>query len=352
MRFRAWNLRGFFLRRLPSGTQETYFMFSRLSGSTLAAAVALALSAGAQAAPFVLTNGAGDGTVSVGVDGFGAFGSSVGGDQTDATYNPVGAGGAAGTTFESGVAVRLGTTGGARTFLTSGDIGGSGGLLNPVVSGTSTSGSSSFALPISGIAATLTQVLTPLFTGMTQTGSLLTQTYVFSSSLTSAATLEVIRYLDGDLVFDGSIADGGGRIFLGTSEVLFETDTAAGTATSTTFVGITGEGGTTPVTGRYEVDSYSGLRSRVISGISLDNLITGDGGDADQFVDAGGGYDVTLALRSLLEIAAGGSSTYVTRTIFGSGAPEDIVIETPEPGSLALLGLGALGLAALRRRRT
>lgn len=313
--------------------------------------LALAAVGSATAAPFVLTNGAGDGQISVGVDGFGAFGSSVGGNSTDAFFNPVGVTPpTAGTVFESGVAIRVGAgTTGARTFLTSGDIGGSGSLVNPVVSGSATSATSTFTF--SGLSFTLTQTLTDIFTAGVQTGTVLTQSYAIVNTGTAAASFEMLRYLDGDLLFDSSLVDGGGRLTAGGTEVLFETDSATGSSTATTFVGITGEGGVIPVTGRYEIDSFSGLRGRIVAGTALDDLITGDGADADQFVDAGGGYDVTLALRNLFTLGVGGSGTYTTRTIFGNGTP-DSVGGTPEPGVLALVGLGLMGVAASRRRRT
>ena len=303
----------------------------------------------ASAAPYTLTNAPGDGSVTVGVDGYGAFGSSVGSDSANAVYDPVGSGAPAATTFQSGVAIRFGTSGG-RSFLTSGDIGGTGGLANPTVTGTTTLGASSFTF--GGLSFALTQTLTPLLSGTTQTGSVLTQAYTITNPGLASSSFELIRYLDGDLLFDGSLVDGGGRLFLGGTEVLFETDSATGTATSTTFVGITGEGGTTPVADRFEIDSYSGLRSRIVAGTALDDIVTGDGADADQFIDAGNGYDVTLALRNLFTLVPGASDVYSTRTIFGSGSPETVVVTpVPEPGSLALLALGLLGLAALRSRR-
>lgn len=320
-----------------------------LTRHLIASAALAACAAGAHAAPYLLTNGSADGQLSVGVDGYGSFGSSIGSNATNATYNPVGPGAAAGTSFESGVAIRFGSTG-TRTFLSSGDIGGSGNLANPTVTGTALTGTSSFSF--GGLSFTLTQTLTDLMSGATQTGTVLTQTYSITNTSTSTLSFELLRYLDGDLLFDGSLTDGGGRLFLGDgTEVLFETDSATGSAVSTTFVGITGEGGIIPTTGRYEIDSFSGLRSRIIAGSALDDTITGDSSDPDQFIDAGSGYDVTLALRNLFVLNAGASSVYVTRTFFGTGAPEEVPTPTvPLPGTLLLAGLGLLAVGLSRRR--
>jgi hypothetical protein len=320
----------------------------RIGFVAVAAALAvLRCTAGVEAAPYVLSNSPGDGTVTVGVEGRGAFGSAIGPDGTNAVYDPVGAGGPAGTSFESWVAIRIGSlTTGARTALTSGTFG-----SNPTVTGTPTTGTSSFAF--SGLGFVLTQTLTPLMSGLSQTGSLLTQSYAITNTTSSAVTFELVRYLDGDLLFNGSIADGGGRLFSGPTEILFETDSATGSSTSTTFVGITAEGGTIPVANRFEIDSYSGLLSRILAGTALDNIVTDDSGDPDMFIDAGPGYDVTLALRNEFLLGAGASTTYTTTTIFGSGAPEDVPVGVvPEPTSLSLF-LGAIGLVgcAWRRRR-
>jgi hypothetical protein len=322
----------------------------RLNRHALTLIAGLLLAGGANAAPFTLTNGGGDGQLNVGVDGFGAFGSSAGGNTTNAIYNPVGATPpTAGTSYESAVAIRFGSSG-ARTILASGSIGGAGNLTNPSVTGTALAGTSTFS--IGGLSFTLTQTLTDLVSGSTQTGTVLTQSYSMVNTTTGRLSFEMLRYLDGDLQFDGSLIDGGGRLFLGDgTEVLFETDSATGSAVSTTFVGITSEGGTVPTTGRFEIDSFSGLLSRVISGTALDNTITGDSVDPDQFIDAGNGYDVTLAMRNLFVLDAGASSVYTTRTFFGSGAPEEIPGGTvPVPGTLLLAGLGLLAAATLRRR--
>ena len=63
-----------------------------------------------------LSTGTGDASLSVGVDGYGAFGSAVSftsGQAGEAVYDPVGSVAAASTTFESGIAIRFGSSGAA-----------------------------------------------------------------------------------------------------------------------------------------------------------------------------------------------------------------------------------------------
>lgn len=77
--------------------------------------------------------------------------------------------------------------------------------------------------------------------------------------------------------------------------------------------------------------------------------ITGDSADADQFIDAGNGYDVTLALRNIFEIGAFGTANYTTHTIFGVEAPDDVEEPNPVPEPATVLGGAALAaLAAVR----
>lgn len=116
-----------------------------------------------------------------------------------------------------------------------------------------------------------------------------------------------------------SLIDGGGRLVANGTEILFETDSATGSADETTFIGITAQGGTIPTTNRFELDEYDGLLDRIIEGTALDDSVTGDSGDPDQFVDAGEGYDITPTLRNIFSLAAGQSTSYTTQTIFGTG---------------------------------
>jgi hypothetical protein len=166
------------------------------------------------------------------------------------------------------------------------------------------------------------QTVAPLLEAGAQTGSFLTQTYTITNNGAGSAGFELVRYIDGDLLFDGTLVDGGGRLTTST-DILFETDAGGTASTDTTFVGISGTGGTEPATGRFEIDSYFGLGSRIIAGTALDNTVAGDG-DADGFIDSGSEYDVTLGLRNVFILAPGASDTYVTRTFFGTGAPEDV----------------------------
>ncbi len=247
-----------------------------------------------------LTTGTGDASLSVSVDGYGAFGSAVGGQAGEAVYDPVGSIAAASTTYESGVAIRFGSTG-ARQFLTASSIGGSGGLSDVAVTGTSTTASSTFS--DGGLTFNLLQTVA-LMTDSTgaRTGSLLGQSYQITNPGTTSVSFELVRYMDGDLLFDGSRLDGGGRIVLSGSEFLFETDAGGGGTTATTFLGIDANGGTIPATNRFEVAQFSTLEEEVIAGNTLNGLISGDG-NGDGFVDAGSEYDVTLAMVNEFTLA-------------------------------------------------
>ena len=167
-----------------------------------------------------------------------------------------GTGTPAGTTFESGLAIRFGDTG-SRQFLTSGLIGSSGALPNPTVSGSATSGTSAFSF--GGLDFVLSQVLSPRFdVSANRIGSRLTQTYTINNPGASTASFELIRYLDGDLEFDNMISDGGGRFLVNGVETLFETDTAQNVADPTTFVGISAPDGNAPAVGRYQISVFTG----------------------------------------------------------------------------------------------
>jgi uncharacterized repeat protein (TIGR01451 family) len=108
-------------------------------------------------------------------------------------------------------------------------------------------------------------------------------------------------------------------------------------STSTTFVGITASGGSAAFPGRFEVDSFPNLRDKIIGDETLDDTVTNDSPDPDEFIDPGLGYDLTLALRNSFVLEPGQSATYMTQTLFGSGAPEEFAelsltkTDSPDP---------------------
>ncbi|MHC4875350.1 MAG: choice-of-anchor Q domain-containing protein [Planctomycetota bacterium] len=300
-----------------------------------------------------MSNGTGDASLQVAVDGTGEFGTASSlflTPNAGAVYDPVGPVLPATTTFESLIYFRSGTTGNRQT------LGALAGSLS-TISGTPLDGVSTFT--IGNLSLELTQQLEPLadMTGV-QNGSVLTQTLRITNTGAATEDFEFVRYIDGDLAFDGSIADGGGRFVLPTGEeILFETDAGGGGTTATTFLGITGLGGTIPATNRYEIDLFPLLDFDIAAGNALSDTIIGDT-DGDGFVDAGNEADVTLGLRNVFSLPAGGMDVYTTHTLFGSGAPSAVNVQTSltpgfqynptafgdldvTSGSLTLIGTGS-----------
>lgn len=294
--------------------------------------------------PHTLTTGTGDGSVTLGVDGYGAFGSQNGPNGTDATYDPIGATGASGTTWGSALAIRVGNSG-PREFLTSGTFGGfATALSRPAITGTTTDASSSFSHD--GLDFSLAQSVDPLYDNDgVQTGSLLTQTYTITNPTASQIDFELLRYLEGDLRFANGYVDGGGRFVTAAGdELIYETDIGGTSSTSTTFVGISGKGGTAPTTNRYELGVYPAFGSGIQSGNALGNVIAGDG-NGDGFVDAANTADVGVALRNTFSLLAGATTTYTTHTLFGNGVPSNIGTNpnqpAPAPATSVSVAIGA-----------
>lgn len=276
-----------------------------------------------------LNTSAGDGSLRVNIDAYGSFGSLVEGDTSDAFYDPVDEIDEAGTMFESGVAFRF-AGGPSRTFLTTGFIGDSGGLNNPGFLQKSTTNADSI-FTIDSLNFSLNQTVQENVLETQRTGSTLIQTYTITNTGDQSVSFELVRYADGDLYFDDTLQDTGGRLFKNGQEILFETDSGENPETATTFVGITASGGNSLSPGRIEIDQYPGLRDRIIDGLQLDDTITGDGRDTNEFIETAP-YDVTLALRNDFVLGPGESTQYITSTIFGSGLPKEVVpIPLPSP---------------------
>jgi hypothetical protein len=278
------------------------------------------------AVPYILTTGTGDGTLTVGVDGYGVFGGLIiGPDSSNAVFQPVG-GTAEDTTVHSGVAIRtIDQNNIATIFLSSGNVLGTGLLPTITVTGTPTMGTSSFTHI--GLEFELLQTVT-----LTSSGTTLTQTYTITNPLGNPSIdFSMIRYFDGDLGFANSnTIDGGGRLVLDGTEILFETDEIGTSSEENTFVGITAEGGTES-TDRFEISQFANIGGNIVSNIepvfAVPNIISGDN-NLDGFIE-GVGYDVTLGLRNDFSLAEGESTVYVTKTVFGSGPPADVEIDPP-----------------------
>lgn len=281
-----------------------------------------------------LSVGVGDGSLILPTDALGTFTTSI--------YDPVGSLAAANASFESDIYFRdLNSGSMLRQSLANPT------LLVPVrptnistirLNG-NTEANSSFDLGTLHFA--LTQTVQPTFdVNNVISGSLLTQSYVVTNMGLTTANFELDRYYDGDLQFDGSISDGGGRLITTAGdEILFETD-RGGTTTSTTFVGITGKGGTIPSAGRYDIDRFPVLRSNLANGRPLRNLVTNDT-NGDRSIDIP--YDVTLALANLFTLMPGESSTYTTHTVFGNGVPSNLRPPNQAPVAVDDVGNTALG---------
>jgi Calx-beta domain/Domain of unknown function (DUF4114) len=255
-----------------------------------------------------LNTTAGDGGLNLTVDNTGSF--------TGALYDPVGSQTANDTTYYSDVAFRIGSTG-VRRFIS--------GLATNVTTGTgNNNGINTSSFTISGLRFDLVQSVSDLTKNGTRTGSGLTQMYQITNTTGAAIEFELVRYFDGDLSFDGSIADRGGRISRNGRDILFETDSGDNPAAPNTFVGITANGGTALTTNRFEIAGFGDLKSRILAGDPLSGIIQGDT-NGDSFIDSAA-YDLAPAFRNVFSLAAGATTNYVTETLFGTGIPSQVVL--------------------------
>jgi RHS repeat-associated protein len=273
----------------------------------------------------------GDGGLKITVDELGGF--------SDAFYDPIGSKTSSSTTFESFVAlgiINANGTNGRRTELETF-------ASNNEVFTTTNNNATDSTFMINGLQFQLNQtVQDTLNSTSARTGGRLDQTYTITNTTAQTINFDLVRYVDGDLLFDGSLVDGGGRTVQNGQEILFETDSGGTGQTDTTFFGISSIGGTIPTANRWEIDRYSVLRSNVLIGNSLRDIIVQGDSDSNQFIDPGSEYDVTLALRNVFSLAPGQSTTYTTTTRFGSGDPTQLDI-TPPTGGIGNLSITTLG---------
>lgn len=272
--------------------------------------------ASASASKAGLSNGTGDGSLTITVDAYGSFGSST--PAGNAFYDPIGPFAQAGTTYESGLF--FGPLG---NFLTTDTFG----AALPAIPFTSLA--PRFAVSefdVAGFHIRLTQELSPVGPG----GSTFSQTYEIRNDTGGSRTFDVVRHIDGDLFFVGSFNNDFGGVSPD-GRTLFEFDTGDNPLAPTTFVGITTSGGTP---GAYTIQPFRFTGDIIGAGgipSGVRNQIFGDN-NGDRITDSG--YDVTLSLQDTLSTGAGQTLTYITRTIFGQGAPAELGFEIVDPNNL------------------
>jgi hypothetical protein len=324
-----------------------------------------------------LTNGNGDGQLFVQVNEQGAFGNAntlavnlanppQGNTVDDALFNPPGARGQAGTTYESGLAIRLlgGTT---RQFLTAGTIGGTGnnqsgfffdasvGLPQNNLERNSrffwpnnvTRPSGGNQVPAGAqLQFDLRQTLVDLTFSGAQDGTALVQQYTVTNVSGNTLSFELIRYWDGDIFAGGSpLLDGGGRRIFDVRrgvDGVFQSDVANNNpAQDPTFIEIQSSLDNVPRTQRWEVGLAGNvlpvkpagpLLQAIIAGTALADDVTPAAADADanNIRDVGADADVAVALRQeFVDLPNNQQVVFISTTVFGH--PPQTAVNPPPP---------------------
>ena len=339
----------------------------------------------------VLTSGTGDGHLTVSVNEYGAFGRSGSLEVSqpfnpgarevgDAFYNPVGAIGQAGTVFESAIAISV--DGSPVQFLTAGTVANSGNYNNGrfANNGTSSSIRSTFFYPntadATGAGAQLRidlvqEVVTVPGGGTIPVGVTLRQSYTITNLTGSTADVQIWRYLDGDMQFDGNfVNDGAGmrQVIENDPEFVWMTNTATNTnRNDSTYLEVRSGPGGVERPNRWEVGLATGsvvttptpplsaanpgknqpfqlnngaLVDKILNAVPLSSDIVRTpqaDTDGNNKVDNGQGDDYAVALRNRYTLQASGSTVYVTETRWGNpelGDPDPPVVAPPQRGTV------------------
>jgi hypothetical protein len=250
-----------------------------------------------------LTNGSGDGTATVTVDPYGSF--------RELSFDPVGVKGASDTTYESGLwfsGAGRANQGGHGLFLSNGSIYGPNLPSMAFQSAGASQASSEFT--VDGIRFQLVQEMLPSGNGI----STFRQTYTLTNQTGAPTSFDLLRHLDGDLQFDGSISDRGG--VSSDKQQVFEFDSGDDPSQPTTFVGIQMSGGTDL---GFRVAAYS-FKDDVFDlgrSVLFHNLFPD--ANHDNLTDTE--FDVTLTQGRSFTLAAGASAQLVVDTVLGFAPP-------------------------------
>lgn len=261
----------------------------------------------------ILSNGTGDGSVTLTVGPYGSFGEIL---QDEVLYDPVGPLLPAGVVFAS--ALFFGPAG---QFLTTDTLEFGAGLPD-IAFDMKAANTATSTFPVAGFTIQLTQTLG----ARSPEGSALIQTYSIRNDGKAPSAVTVLRYFDGDLEFDSLFDDSAGVTSDGA--VAFEFDTGDNPSAPTTFVGIANTGGTLA---GYSIQPYpfsdailaaGGIPARAL------NVVSGDA-NGDRLTDTS--YDVTLSLQHSLVIPPQQAVQFITSTIFGAAVPQALLTcETDE----------------------
>lgn len=277
--------------------------------------------------PYALTNGEPafvDGAVRIPVDALGTFGRAPSVGET--VFNPTGPKPAATAVRSSATFFAL-----PGRFLDCSEL-----PMQVVGTPSATSVITQGDLQELGLSLRLTQSVSPVAAGT----STLTQTYELTNSGSQALPLGVVRYLDGDLAFDGVSTDRAGATADGAR--LFQLDEDELPARASSLLAIAGSlaGDSTPE--RWTVQPYD-YRTTIAPNLGIPStdsgVVFGDG-NADLFSDAP--FDATLTQQWTHNLQPGTTTTYTTTTQFGgNGAPtavSDLLLtDRDTPGSVNVL---------------
>jgi len=298
---------------------------------------ALPANCGTGPAPTTLTlsNQPGNGRLSVTTDGYGSYGSSVGGGTSNLMYDDLGGAGSLGTTFQSAVLFASPTLAFSQWLSTSSGFSGPG---MPPIAITGNISNWNFM----GIQFQLTQVVAP---GGDSDGTAIQQTYSLTNNTGAPQELQMVRYADTDL-FGSSLGDAvGASVSTGTTTndhwVFSYKTTGAQTCNDPRpACAITAEGrdsgGVKVVPCGFRGDAFATLRSALSSGVNpcaaLNRTLLNDG-NADRLVcPAEATYDATLAIGvRFLNVPTGATVRFHTRTRLTERSParaRDIVPES------------------------
>jgi Ca2+-binding RTX toxin-like protein len=256
-------------------------------------------------APHTLTNGdpaTVDGALRVRVDALGAFGRE---HTTETVFNPLGPKPAAPAVRGSSVFASH-----VNRFLADDCVNGS---QMELVGATATSlvTRTADAAGFAGLAIRVTQSLSPVDAST----SALTQTYQLTNVGSEPLTLRLVRHVDGDLAYDGSVSDRAGAASDGSRLFVFDADETP--ASPNSLLAVTGSLGGDATPEHWTARAYPyGSTIPGNGGIppAHSGVVENDG-DGDGVSDVG--FDASTSQQWATVLPSGGSTTFTTATRFG-----------------------------------